>query len=167
MTITKIGVRGVIDEREEKGNECERDYVGIATEKENDDGKKGAESQASVEEEDGTEEESISGKEIAQGSFGAEPGGDDAARDKLSFESGMCANELPGEAALFVHISSFAELSVETRFAKASDTLDAADSVLIEDVVIAKPEFEGKIRTERDEAVELDVVADGPRSATD
>src|SRR5262249_36138248 len=105
--------------------------------------------------------------EIAQGGFGAEPGGDNAARDKVSFKSGMCANELPGEAALFVHVSSFAKLSVETRLAKASDALDPADGVLIEDIVIAKPEFERKIRTERDEAVELNVVAAGPGSATD
>jgi len=74
----------------------------------------------------------------------------------------MRADEVPGEAALFVHKGGFAELRVETDFAEARDALNTADGVFIEDVIVAEPEFEGKIGAKWNEAMELDEVADGP-----
>jgi len=56
-------------------------------------------------------------------------------------------------------------LSVEAGFAESSDTLNSADGVFVEDIVVAKPEFEGKIAANGNEAMEIVVVADGPGEA--
>src|SRR5579859_8130838 len=77
----------------------------------------------------------------------------------------MRTDEIPGEAALLVHVSVFTELRIKANFAEARDALRAADGVLVEDVVIADPEFEREIRAQRDETVELDVITDCPGKA--
>lgn len=74
-------------------------------------------------------------------------------------------DEIPGEFVFLVHEGSFSELRIEAGFAEASNALDAADGVFVEDVVVAEPEFEGKIAADGNEAMELGVVTDGPREA--
>ena len=77
----------------------------------------------------------------------------------------MRLNEVPGEVVLLIHKIVFAELSVEAGFAESSDTLNSADGVFVEDIVVAKPEFEGEIAANGNEAMETVVVADGPGEA--
>ena len=145
MTIAKIGVGSVVDEREEERNESERNCIEIAAEKKKGDPKKCGERDGRVKKEDAADEDGVRRKKIVPGRFGAEPGGGNAAPDEAGFKSGMRADEVASEAALFVHKGGFAELRVETGFAEARDALDAADGVFVEDVIVAQPEFERKI----------------------
>lgn len=85
----------------------------------------------------------------------------------MGFENGMRADEVPGEAALFIHESGFAKLRVETGFTEPCDALDTPDCVFVEDVIVAEPEFERKIGAKGNKVVELDEVADGPGGATE
>ena len=89
----------------------------------------------------------------------------DATSSDMNLERSMRADEVPGETAFLVHECGFAEVRVETSFTEASDALDAADGALIKDVIVAEPKFEGKITTNRNEAMKLNVVTNGPGKA--
>src|SRR5438128_8525410 len=150
MAVAKIGVGGAVDEREEERNESERNCRRVAAENEKDDAQKRGERDERTEEEDGAHERRVRRKKIVPRGFCAEPCSGDAAGDEAGFKSAMRADELPSEAALFVYEGGFPELGVEARFAKACDALRTADGVFVENVIVAEPELERKIRAERD-----------------
>lgn len=59
MAVAKIGVRGVVNEREEKRNERKRNCVRISAEKKKYDAQKRGEGDTGVEEEDGADEHGV------------------------------------------------------------------------------------------------------------
>src|SRR5882762_5863938 len=97
--------------------------------------------------------------------FGAGPGGDDSFGGEAQVERGVLTDEGSCEGGLFIEVGGFAELCVTASFFEAGDALATADGVWVKDVVVADPEFEGKIGAKRDGAMELRKVADGPRRA--
>jgi len=63
----------------------------------------------------------------------------------MGFENGMRADEVPGEAALFI---MKADSPVESRdgFTEPCDALDTPDCVFVEDVIVAEPDSKGRWR---------------------
>ena len=149
MAITERGVRRVVNEREEEYDGSEWKRKRIATKEEHDYAKDCCQSEAGIEEEDGTDEKGVCGAKIAPARFGAEPCGGEAAKCKARFECRMCSDKVPSEAAFFVHVGVFAELRVKADFTEARNALRSTDGVLIKDVVVADPEFEREVRTQR------------------
>ena len=86
VAVTQGGVGCVVDERKEKREECERNSVGIATEKEKNDAEKGGERKEGVKEKDGADEQGVRRKKVVPGRFGPEPGGGNAPQDEANFE---------------------------------------------------------------------------------
>jgi len=70
VAVAKIGVGGVVDEREQEWNENERNCVRIATEKKKDEAKERGEGDASIEEEDRADKHGVGRKKIVPGRFG-------------------------------------------------------------------------------------------------
>jgi len=165
MAITERGVRHVVNEREEEYDGSEWKRKRIATKEEHDYAKDCCQSEAGIEEEDGTGEKGVCGAKIAPARFGAEPCGGEAAKCKARFECRMCSDKVPSEAAFFVQVGILAELCVKADFTEARNAPDPADGVLIKDVVVADPKFERKTRAQRDETLEAEEVAYGPGSA--
>ena len=74
----------------------------------------------------------------------------------------MSAYEVESEPPLLIHETVLAELRIKARFAKARDALNASDGVFIKDIVVAEPQLKREIAANRDEAMEIHVVAKGP-----
>src|SRR2546423_259480 len=79
----------------------------------------------------------------------------------------MRADELNGLLPFFLHELRFADLLVAANFFVLRDASSGVGRVEVIDVIVAKPKFERKIGTERDESVEDEIVAEGPGSATE
>lgn len=167
MAVAKRSVRDVVDDGKEERKDGKRKSERMAAQDEKDKAEKRCESYEEVAEKDAADEPGIGGAEIVEWRFGAEPCGDDAARGKTNFKSGVSADEIRGEAPFFLHEGGFAELGVAARLFETGDVLNAMDGVRIEDVVIAEPELKGKIGAQRNEAVKGGVIADRPRDATE
>src|SRR5262249_30964242 len=94
-----------------------------------------------------------------------EPSGDDAAANQLCEQCGLPSNEGKGEPRFFIEIGTFAELGIVTGFFITGNALEAADRVLIKNVVVADPQFERETGANRNETMKVVMVAEGPRKA--
>ena len=108
-----------------------------------------------------TGERGVGTKKILPGRAGAEPRSDHTANTELEIEGGIRADEVGSSLPLVVEEGVLAHGGVKVSLLVTSDDIHGA-RVGIENLIVAGPEFEGKVRTERDKAVEACVVSDGP-----
>lgn len=161
MTVAKRGVGQVEGEGEDQGEDGDEEEIGTSIKVETGQADQHGEEGGGIPEEEGARERGIGVEKIGEGRIRAEPGGGNTVEAKLRVEGGTRADEGFGRLPFLVEEGGFAEASVETSLFEAGDAIDVAGSG-IEDFVVAGPEFVGEVGTHGDEAVEVDVVADGP-----
>src|SRR5258708_26926862 len=76
----------------------------------------------------------------------------------------MCANEFIRSSAFLLKKSCLAQLGILMHLFVTRDAIQLA-GVLVVNRIVSHPQFEWKIRADRDETVELNGVADGPGQA--
>src|SRR5258708_31298429 len=78
----------------------------------------------------------------------------------------MCANEFLRSSAFFLQKSCLTQLGILMHHFVTRDAIQLP-GVLVVNRIVSHPQFEWKIRADRDETVELNGVADGPGQANE
>jgi len=164
MAKAERGLRKVVDEREKKwkrGNGQKETGMANIKQQESSDSCKYGES---VEKENEAGQEGVRAKKIKAGIGCPEPDNGSALSSQLQAQEGMAANEGDRRHSLFPKIGGFTKFRIEVDLFVACDAIDLT-RMLIVDGIIAHPKFEGEVGAERNEAVKLNGVAEGPGQA--
>src|ERR1700758_5329926 len=103
----------------------------------------------------------VCSQEIPPGRFRAQPRRDNSATKQLRVESRMCQNEATSFFPFIIHKGVFAKPCVKMRLLIAGNAVHFS-RMFIKYLVVAGPEFKGKIGAQWNEAVELRVIPDRP-----
>jgi hypothetical protein len=164
MTQAQGSLREVIDDRKNHWVSADRNEEGTAENP-----------QASKRSDDSYKHEDIPGKnechergawkeKITLRRFGAKPCGDNSPTEELHRQAGMRADELPGVLPFVVEECGLAKLGVAADLFESGDAIHRAGRLVV-DLVVAHPEFEWKIGTQRNQPMELNGVAHSPGKA--
>src|SRR5207249_1340804 len=101
--------------------------------------------------------------EIANRMGCADPSGKNAVAGEAHLESRVGEDEGFCFAPLLIHEGGLAELEIMAGLTIDGDAAAGrAASLVVEDFIVAEPQLEGKIRAQRNKAMEDGIVADGP-----
>ena len=103
---------------------------------------------------------------VVPGRIGATPGNDDSPCAEVPVQGRMHSDEAFGGLPFLIKKDRFPDLSVTSSLLVTRDAI-CFTRVRVEDWIVARPKLVSKIRTKRNESMELDVVANSPRQANE
>jgi hypothetical protein len=105
--------------------------------------------------------------EISNGVFCAYPRRDDSSFCEPEKQHRFTVNEKLCVSLFVIEICILTQLRVVSCLLEASDSLHAANRMLVKNFIVPDPQLEGQARPYRDQSFELHIIAHGPGYATE